>query len=548
MYNAKWSRTENWVWSQIIKGEDADLSRIDLSVASRDPQHSDDWSNGKKRIVSPHFLVDILTKRPFIKKTTHKGVVIKGALFTEKVDLSFAQLTSNLRIISSRFSEEVKMKKVFSSSDISFEKSCFVGPLYMRGLRTELNLFLNNATFQKDVDLERAEIHGTLSMEGSIFHGMLRMDNIAVDSALCMSKCNDIDTHACNLVITSCPKHDYNGAIYKKEILLRGAKIGSCVNMAGAIFEEKLRMENIRIGDHLYLVCAQIKDSASLLFSEIKTDLDISNSEIRGKLDLTEAKILSGLRLGCREDIQPTWDKNSSIILKNAKVGSISEYSGSWPNKIELSGFVYEHLEGFKNDDKDKFPDRSTDWMINWLGKQNPYTPQPYYQLSSVLMQEGQKYKAYEIAYEGRRRELDIVLCKEIKASAETSYWNCIEPLIRYFANWLQKVTIGFGYRNYLALIWASILTLIGCAVLSLCSWCNAEGYSTMTDGRLGDLSKMVAYSFDMLLPIIHLDENHYHKIHMEGILAVYFYFQQIAGHVIGIFAMAGLSGLTRKI
>jgi hypothetical protein len=56
-----------------------------------------------------------------------------------------------------------------------------------------------------------------------------------------------------------------------------------------------------------------------------------------------------------------------------------------------------------------------------------------------------------------------------------------------------------------------------------------------------------LAYSLDMLLPIIELHKPHYHKIVLDGWVRVYFYVHKILGYVLALFLIAGLSGLTKR-
>ncbi len=54
-----------------------------------------------------------------------------------------------------------------------------------------------------------------------------------------------------------------------------------------------------------------------------------------------------------------------------------------------------------------------------------------------------------------------------------------------------------------------------------------------------------IAYSFDLLLPLVRLRELHY-QIDLQGWAAYYFYFHKLMGYVLGIFLGAGLSGLAK--
>ncbi len=49
-----------------------------------------------------------------------------------------------------------------------------------------------------------------------------------------------------------------------------------------------------------------------------------------------------------------------------------------------------------------------------------------------------------------------------------------------------------------------------------------------------------------MLLPIVKLDENHY-TVPMSGWQRYYFYLHKLIGYVLGLFIVAGISGITKQ-
>ena len=55
--------------------------------------------------------------------------------------------------------------------------------------------------------------------------------------------------------------------------------------------------------------------------------------------------------------------------------------------------------------------------------------------------------------------------------------------------------------------------------------------------------------SFDQVLPIIKLNKAHEELIlgNYSNLIIMYFYFQKLAGYVLGGFLGAGLAGLTQK-
>ena len=101
----------------------------------------------------------------------------------------------------------------------------------------------------------------------------------------------------------------------------------------------------------------------------------------------------------------------------------------------------------------------------------------------------------------------------------------------------LLKWTIGYGYgyRHFRSLIWVLGITLMGAVILG-----------TMPAGRDFTLIGRLAYSFDLLLPIIDLDARHSLE-RIDGWPRYYFYVHELLGYVLAAFVAAGLTGITKK-
>jgi len=54
-----------------------------------------------------------------------------------------------------------------------------------------------------------------------------------------------------------------------------------------------------------------------------------------------------------------------------------------------------------------------------------------------------------------------------------------------------------------------------------------------------------IAFSFDMLLPIVKLRDYHY-TVDLKGWARYYFYFHKLMGYLLASFLIAGLTGLTK--
>ncbi len=101
---------------------------------------------------------------------------------------------------------------------------------------------------------------------------------------------------------------------------------------------------------------------------------------------------------------------------------------------------------------------------------------------------------------------------------------------------WLTalKWVIGYGYYLHRAVYWVIGLVILGAIVLRVSG-----------EGPRNGMPFGLAYSFDILLPIIKLRDWHY-QIDLKTWARYYFYGHKIMGFVLASFLIAGLSGLTK--
>ena len=135
---------------------------------------------------------------------------------------------------------------------------------------------------------------------------------------------------------------------------------------------------------------------------------------------------------------------------------------------------------------------------------------------ASVVESQGKRPLATAIRYSGRERE---------RAEAKGGQWVWLTAL---------KWIIGYGYYPYFAIYWAIGLVIVGAVVLRISG-----------EGPRNGMPYGLAYSFDILLPIVRLRDRH-HQIDLKSWARYYFYCHRIMGYVLASFLVAGLSGLTK--
>ena len=390
---------------------------------------------------------------------------------------------------------------------LAMDGSTFYGELSLEAISVGSSLLMRGGTQFNTVRLIGAKIDGLLGMDGSIFNGELVMDAISVGSSLFMR----------------------DGAHFST-VRLIGAKIDGQLVITSSTFYGDLDMDSAFIGRSLILSNAEFENMTNLTFLSVGSNLEIQSGTFR-RLDLTGTRIEQTLKLSApylkwkKLELEDKTLQSPKMTLKNAEVNVLQDTDKSWPDHLELEGFTYNHLAS-SDLNQQKMPfQRGSKWFIDWLEDDKTYSPQPYRQLAGVLRVAGLEEMANDIQYASRDRML-----------SESSW--------REFNFWFLgalKIFIGYGIGgwNFLALAWMTGFAIIGTGILCI----SKERYKQpMLRDRLVD---RFFYSLDMILPIIHLREQHYEDVDLFTWAKYYFYFHKIMGYILVLFVIAGLSGLT---
>ena len=549
----KWNASEKWAWKEICKGREADFNKdLNKKLNSNNQNHNCKCSDN--RTLRSDFLKTILLYEPYRSAIPHQGVQISGAYFPKVIDLRNAVIEQPLTLLDSHFDSRVKMDRLTTSSYISFRGSRFAGNLSMNSVSIGGNLFMQGGAQFEEVDLRGAKVGGQLSMIGSTFSDLLRMNSVSIGDDLLMQggaqfaevdlrgakigdqlEMND-STFSGQLIMASISIGGnllMRGRAQFAKVDLRGAKIGDQLDMIGSTFSDQLNMNSVSIGGDLFMRETKFHKPANLPFLSIGSNLDIRGAQLT-ELELTGATIEREFWLGpfAKKDIvwKATIDEDGTVrqpklTLRNTSVGVLQDTEDTWPDdlKWEFDGFTYDYLGGFVADTQDMPHKRGSDWFVNWLAKDESYSPQPYRHLARVLRNAGYEGMADDILFENRVRERKESNFREFK------WWGL----------WLLQVTIGYGYGRwmFLALFWAAIFVLFGTLLLS---WKEKEKQL----GFWYNFRYDFWYSLDMFLPIVRLRERHYER-NLKEITQTYFYIHKIIGYVITFFVIAGLTGLT---
>jgi uncharacterized protein YjbI with pentapeptide repeats len=415
---------------------------------------------------------------------------------------------------------------------------------HYRGLITRHGVRIFGARFPDLIDLQNASLQNELWLEGCLLEKGVDLSWSKSSQAIGIhaSKVGEtlnlygLQIAASNLSLGDSELSDVN---------LLGASIGHTLDLTGAKITGLLNADSLSVGVYLFMSDAQFADIV-LRNARVPTQLTLERSKVTGSLnmygvqvggdllmynselawlDLEDAQIggqldfsgstfngnanLTGTRIGgalvfVSADRSARWAANGQLVMRNVKADAIPGLSEPWPYKFNLDGLTYRN-SGSVGADFDR-----------WFDRLVSYSRQPFEQLATVLQVQGDVDTATAVRYSARDRER-----RELSS-------------LGWYSQTVLDQLVGYGYYPERSFRWAVLFVILGAVVL------RVSGQGPKNGMPFG-----LAYSFDLLLPIVRLREQHY-SIDLAGPARYYFYAHRLMGWVLASFLVAGISGLTK--
>ena len=127
---------------------------------------------------------------PFRDKLTSDGIRIIGARIGGDIDLHNARLNRTLMIEQSRIEGDVDISAARTDSDIGFIGSRVAGGFAAYEFYGALSMLMNDAEFQQEVLLTKANIATDVDMSGVTCDADIRADTLQVGAHLIMRSSN----------------------------------------------------------------------------------------------------------------------------------------------------------------------------------------------------------------------------------------------------------------------------------------------------------------------------------------------------------------------
>jgi hypothetical protein len=448
-----------------------------------------------------------------VKLVDPRGIRLHGARIVHELDLSFLIVPFPLDFGYCRFTDFIDMRKTQVLA-LDFESAWVAGiagdsitvakDMFLRqGFRSDGNVNLMGATIGGDLDCTGGTFNNPkdyalslqrIDVKGEIFlsHGFISNGEVGLAGAKIGGDLNCIEgtftkpTEGSEAL--SADGIEVKGDVFMRdgfhaigEVRMTGATIGGDLDCGAGIFDNaggsSLQAGNIRVRLDVFLDDGNTAPYAAKYF-HTTGDVRLAGANIQGRVRVYGAEFagtssFNAERATIRGDL--TWHKlklapTVSVDLNDATVGPLADDAESWPAKpgpgqpirLFLDGFVYSRFGSPTNV-------RS---RLDWLARQRPhastwrewfagefhgkkqkepavqgdFTPQPYEQLAKVLREAGDQEGATTVLIE---------MEKDRYRFGGLTTWGKIK-------SWFFYVTVGYGYKPWLSLIYSVFFIVIG--------------------------------------------------------------------------------------
>lgn len=487
-----------------------------------------------KRVITASFLRDLILDETFDKATRTQGLILSDLIVEGSLRLSGARITRNITILSSEFLGEVDFSDATIIGNVSFARSDLVGGVYLGRTHIDGSLTLGEPSdggTHPERNRGGSKVY-CVAGSGARIDGEVTIEGVDVTDGIDFSMSHIIGQFS--VVRTNAAYISLYSANFDNQLIIVDDDVSIDDNFSTGKESDVRRSVN-RYENALNLYSIRAKQSVYLNRSAFDRRISMESAIIDGGLNLIGAQLASvnaqGARIagevqigtlqpGFNRNLGASWTKDAELDLRWASINSIvaPEFLEAWPSRLRLANF---QLKSFSPDycKKGQSCAHQPTWFVHWLNLDHDSSErvlQSYQMIADMLQTRGDKEEAASVGL--ARGD------KAIAADSDSS------SLLSYVGRILYRWTVGYGYYPQWSIYWVIGLTLLGAAVYG----------SART--RPNEVNS-IAYSFDLLIPLVKLDEDHF-KIRLSGWRVYYFYLHRLAGWLLGSFLLATIGGL----
>ncbi|NAS23057.1 hypothetical protein GT755_15325 [Herbidospora sp. NEAU-GS84] len=484
----------------------ADLNTAEQKIVTAFPMGTPvDISRLPDRRVRAEVIAAVLFGACDLPRGARPALRVIGARIAEELQLEAGTLTAPVAMTGCDFEAGVNLA---DSSAVTIRLAdCRLSYLHGPNLQTQGDLELTDGTtVMGEVDLLGARIGGTMRLSGAHLHpaegvavtlsrarieGGLFLRDASVCGQLCM-----ISTYIGGLLtargttfrVTDMSAVNAVRAHIGETVFIDGSfRSTGRIYLLNSIVDGGIVAKNARIsvadGQSINFDRAKIERGVNISGASLSGDVSGMGSRVGSNVDLDKTSFAEGasvdLSFAEASGVKTRFTLGPDVMnLEGAKFGVIEDDRDSWPPTLHLEGCTYGSL---KDGGKTKVRDR-----LAWLARDpGGYSPQPYEQLATIYRARGDEAAARRVALERHRRRR-----RTLTAGGRAM-------------SWFSEVTVGFGYRTWLAGIWLGALLATGATIFSV--WPPAA-----VDPKTPRHFEPVVYTLDLLLPVADLKQEPY--------------------------------------
>ncbi|MCO5993590.1 hypothetical protein [Actinoallomurus rhizosphaericola] len=276
-----------------------------------------------------------------------------------------------------------------------------------------------------------------------------------------------------------------DGFVADGEIRLMGARLPGGLHMRGALLERPgpravaLALDNAAASVLDFSDGFTANGTVRLRGARISDNLTFEGAVLNGPPDGRGPSLVASLMHAVDLDFALARPPSGTVDLWGAQVSYLHDSEHSWPDVVELDGFVYGSITVAEAGERREAAGQrnSAARRLAWIRRTRAYSPQPYEQLASWYRKAGHDDDARRVLLAKQRHRRRTL-------SLPPRAWGH-----------LLDATVGYGYRPWLAGIWLLILTLLGTLVF---------GANSPTPVKAGEGTRFqpLVYTPDLLIPI----------------------------------------------
>jgi hypothetical protein len=223
---------------------------------------------------------------------------------------------------------------------------------------------------------------------------------------------------------------------------------GETLSFSNAQVEGAIRLQGARSTGLLSINRASVGGRVQLTGAELVCERRWEKNVDGRALEIISSRIGGGLYLNWAK-VEPSVDFFSSTTM------ILADDPDTWPDRSDLSGFVYERLDAPEHDGGDPW---RVDARLEILRSQEPFDLAPYEVAARVYSDHGRFADADRIRVAGRQRaSRDAYATAMAGRSPASRAW----AVVALVGDWLYRQSVAYGYKPGRALGLIAVLTLL---------------------------------------------------------------------------------------